>query len=283
MQIIKKIPWMFSFLFSTLMCQAQVEDGEYVARRVRPVPKDSLSKTIEPNTLHVWAEADSIETFLLEGWYHDTTDKGIQGFLVKKVGPILKGKQKKQFIGMLTNPNNYLWDGHAKHCSFVPNLAFRAKKASVNVHILMCLNCDVWQWHQSDHSNVILEADPAHDSIRLFAASIFPNTNYLALRLPKTMSAIQPVEEAVITPSLGDSTATQFLPRGAAKSVRNSAPTHFMARGTEHPHRKMHTVKRGDTLFSLSKQYKVSIETLKKWNHLKTYHIQENSKIIVGK
>ncbi len=46
---------------------------------------------------------------------------------------------------------------------------------------------------------------------------------------------------------------------------------------------KIHTVLAGETLFSLYRQYGVSVEDIKKWNNLNDNNLQTGQKIIVGK
>lgn len=48
------------------------------------------------------------------------------------------------------------------------------------------------------------------------------------------------------------------------------------------PARKVHTVKKGDTLYSISKQYAVSLEDLKKWNSLASNLISIDQQLIVS-
>jgi RND family efflux transporter MFP subunit len=44
-----------------------------------------------------------------------------------------------------------------------------------------------------------------------------------------------------------------------------------------------HTVKKGETLFGIHKKYKVSLDNLRKWNHLKGNNVHIGQRLIVGK
>lgn len=284
MKIIKQA-FFSMLLLKTTFCHAQTP--QYEARRVRPVPvvcdADTLSKVVGDETLQIWATADSIESFILEGWYHDTTAKGLNGFQVKKVGPILKTAKKARFVQIVKNPQSYLWDGYAKHCTFVPNIGFRARKDSAIVTILMSLSCDVWHWYTPSGERVPLEADPAHDSIRLFASQIWGRENYISVRPPKTMEH----HATVNTDAIGDSAAVQYAPRqgktpfGTSKSIQieaeNSKPNHFSSVKPRY-----YTVLEGETLYRISQRYHVSLAQLKEWNHLKNDKIKMGQKLIIG-
>lgn len=47
--------------------------------------------------------------------------------------------------------------------------------------------------------------------------------------------------------------------------------------------KQLHKVSRGETLYYISKRYKVSIEDLKKWNGLKSNHLKTGQKLIIKK
>lgn len=66
------------------------------------------------------------------------------------------------------------------------------------------------------------------------------------------------------------------------KYLKDEAKKPTTTPSTPAPNAKTHTVKKGDTLYNISKTYKVSVGDLKKWNNLKTDSIKLGQKLKVS-
>jgi LysM repeat protein len=68
-------------------------------------------------------------------------------------------------------------------------------------------------------------------------------------------------------------------PAGQATQAAAMSPSSIPS---ENPGQVTHKVKTGETLFSISRKYQVSIEELKRWNHLDSDQVKEGQTLIVG-
>jgi hypothetical protein len=190
-----------SFLIGTglLACHACTHAQNHLSeRRTRPVPVvDSVCAPTFLNKLVF--EADSIETFLLDGWKKDTSTKGLEGFKIEKAGKILTGSAKQQFISLLKKPALYNHDSLFKRCEFVPTVGFRWHSKGKTKNLLMALNCDVWKWYGFQPHILRVEADPAHDTMMAFIAPLFPAADHRLLARGEAMggTASDPFDEPV--------------------------------------------------------------------------------------
>jgi hypothetical protein len=208
-----KFFFIWTALFTFYECSSA--QNHVVERRTRPTPpqEDSVCSANFPNNIAL--EADSIETFLLDGWKKDTSEHGLEGFKIEKTGKSLTGAAKQQFIALLKKPTMYQHDSIFKRCEFVPNVGFRWHSKGKSKVLLMALNCDVWKWYGFKPHTLRVEADPAHDTMMAFMAKIFPASDYRLFTRGLEMgsaTATDPFEEPIAPRSEPTEPPVQFVP-----------------------------------------------------------------------
>lgn len=159
----------------------------------------------------------------------------------------------------------------------------------------------VYAMHYAEAHNLRPDADsmlvlPAHDTVLVNRqVNLTALSNHLQVDA-KTLVLLNPTLRKPVTPEQVPYALT--LPAEAAERFRAERACYLeMAQGEPLPEpaprtkpapterivaRKRHTVRRGETLFAIADKFEVSVQDLRRWNHLRTNRVRPGQRLTVA-
>jgi LysM repeat protein len=239
--------------------------GLSIAACAQPVAPPHQSNTITPirdsseMTFKQMAAADTVETFLVNGWKTDLSDQGLSGVALLHKGPLLSAAQKTQLKEILLK-GNFLQETQLKKCEFAPEIALRFKHKNKVRTVLIATSCDMWAFSMRNNGKEMRDGDKAHDATMQLFTQVFGQRLFDHFEQIKGGKGVlqNPLEEVNAVPPTANNPAPPAVPRNNEVVIVT------------------YKVLKNDNLRQIAQKYNVSTKDLMAWNSLKSDKIKEN-------
>lgn len=118
------------------------------------------------------------QVFRLSSDKHDASTRlVIQGYPVLATSEIIRGQELENFKQLLLRRDGFLF-APPKLCTFEPAIAFRLKRGTEVVEILICFSCDERMYH-AEKESIYEHIDPIRPEFLRIAKMYFPTDKKL--------------------------------------------------------------------------------------------------------